>query len=498
MYIMFYKILFLLTGLWVSLLADAHSGKPRTYVIIDTDCAADDLRAICMLLGDHDIEVMAVTTSEGALTPQEGKQKVEALLHSFYHQGIPVAAGRSVDAPAPRWRSIAQQVTWGKPVSGTATDLSAKDLMLQAIGQEKRPVTLLCLGPLTNVSDLLTEKPDIKERIARVVWYNSGQQPIKGVNYETDPVAAKHVMESGVPMVLVSALKEESAPLDRQFLTELARMQSSTYARKVAQTHSTPPLRELVRDEHLRLWDELVVLAISAPQLFNKTVLSPTVEWYSINTAQDILPIEEQLLTIYRGPENVDGKVFYHFPLDEGYYIRDIMPIIGRAVQRYGLSEFRAAVLTNELHGHLGIYATVGVKMGIRAREYFNIGVDDMQVITYAGSQPPVSCLNDGLQVSTGGTLGHGLITVADIPKPEIRPEATFNFKGKQVTIRMKPEYAQRVREDLRKGIEMYGADTEANWQYVRQLAVQYWLDWDRHDIFDILPQNISTYATKK
>lgn len=128
------------------------------------------------------------------------------------------------------------------------------------------------------------------------------------------------------------------------------------------------------------------------------------------------------------------------------------MPIIGRAVQRYGLSEFRAAVLTNELHGHLGIFATVGVKMGIRAREYFDIGVDDMHVTTYAGNRPPVSCLNDGLQVSTGGTLGHGLITVAEVKAGDTRPEATFTFKNKKVTLRLKPEYERRVREDLKKG----------------------------------------------
>ncbi len=47
--------------------------------------------------------------------------------------------------------------------------------------------------------------------------------------------------------------------------------------------------------------------------------------------------------------------------------------------------------------------ATIGVKMGIRAREYFNIGVDDILVTTYAGHKPPVSCMNDGLQVGNGG-----------------------------------------------------------------------------------------------
>lgn len=488
---MFHKILLLFTALLCTLLVSAHSGKPRMYVIVDTDCAADDLRTLCMLLGDHDIEVMAITTSEGALPPRQGKQKVKGLLNHFYHQGIPVAAGKPVDAPSPRWREIARQTYWGDstylPAIGGPAELSAKELIVRTIENEKKPVTLICLGPLTNIDDVLTEQPQLKNKIARLLWYNNGNQPMSGINYAIDPEAAQKVMASGIPMILVSSSTPQSAPISREFLTELSRIQSSPYARKVAESHATPPLRELIKEEHLRIWDELTVLALYAPQLFNRTTLSPTVEWYSIDTPQQILPVEEQILAIYRGPENIDGKIFYHFPLDESYYIRDIMPIIGRAVQRYGLSEFRAAVLTNELHGHLGIFATVGVKMGIRAREYFDIGVDDMQVKTYAGNKPPVSCLNDGLQVSTGGTLGHGLITIAKIRETDTRPEATFTFKGKQVTIRLKPEYERQVREDLRKGVEMYGTDTPENWQYVRDLAVKYWLDWDRHEIFDIV-----------
>lgn len=482
-----HKLFLLGTILSLTLTALAHSGKPRMYAIVDTDCAADDLRTLCMLLGDHDIEILAITTSEGALTPQQGYQHVKALLNDFYHQGIPVAAGREVHAPAPQWRNIARTIPWGDSIPADTPELTAKELLIKTIENEKKPVILICLGALTNISDALTDNPRLKEKINRLVWYNSGASPTSGVNYETDPASARKVMDSGINMLLVSSTDQASAPVDRQFLTELGYLQNSRYAQKVAETHAIPPLRELIRDEHLRIWDELTVLALNSPQLFNKDSLSPTIEWYSIDVPRKIRPIEQQILAVYRGPENTEGKVFYHFPLDEGYYIRDIMPIIGRAVQRYGLSEFRAAVLTNELHGHLGIFATVGVKMGIRAREYFDIGVDDMHVTTYAGNRPPVSCLNDGLQVSTGGTLGHGLITVAEVKAGDTRPEATFTFKDKKVTLRLKPEYERRVREDLKKGIETYGADTEANWQYVRDLAIQYWLDWDRHEIFDIL-----------
>lgn len=488
--------------LMLTLTVVAHSGKPRTYAIIDTDCAPDDLRTICMLLGDRDVEILAITTSTGALTPAEGCQKVKALLNQFYHQGIPVAPGAEIKATAPKWRSTCQQVYWGEPVAEPIVDstaMTAKDLLIRTISHETKPVTLICLGALTNINDALTGQPELKEKIKRLIWYNSGAQPMTGANFETDPQAAIQMMDSGVPMMLVSASHPSSAPVDRLFLAELGRNQSSRYAQKVAECHATPPLRDLVRDEHLRIGDELTVVALNSPQLFNVDSIAPAIKWYSIDTPRKILPIEQQILAIYQGPENAEGKIFYHFPLEESYYIRDIMPIVGRAVQRHGLSEFRAAVLANELHSHPDIYATIGVKMGIRAREYFHTGVDDMHITTYAGNRLPMSCLNDGLQVSTGGTLGHGLITIDTMAADSARPEATFAFKDKKVTLRLKPEYQQRVKADIQKGVETYGAGTEANRQYIRDLTIQYWLDWDRHQIFEIVPESeTSLYANNR
>ena len=77
--------------------ADAHSGKARFHMVIDTDGAADDLRTLCMLLGNREAEVLAVTASEGALTPAQAAAQTAALLRAFHHEGIPVArAARSV------------------------------------------------------------------------------------------------------------------------------------------------------------------------------------------------------------------------------------------------------------------------------------------------------------------------------------------------------------------------------------------------------------------
>ena len=122
--------------------------------------------------------------------------------------------------------------------------------------------------------------------------------------------------------------------------------------------------------------------------------------------------------------------------------------------------------------------------MGLRAREFYNIGIDDIKIITWAGRKPPLSCMNDGLQVSTGGTLGHGLIFLAD--DSENLPMALFSYKDRTVIIKLKDEYLNIVRNDIRKCVTEYGNLTEEYWSCVRRLAIDYWLQWDRNLMFDL------------
>ena len=251
------------------------------------------------------------------------------------------------------------------------------------------------------------------------------------------------------------------------------------YARKIADTHRAAPLAKRVDDRHLQAWDDLV-----APELFAARKISGTVETCTLPDEVTPPQVQARMLAILRGKPDSESRVFYGFPVQSELYAADVVPIIDSAIARHGLSEWRAGVLTNELHGHLGIYATIGVKMGIRAREYFNIGVDDILVTTYAGHNPPISCMNDGLQVGTGASVGHGLITVAETGRPH--PEACISFKDNTIRLALKPEYAERIRRDVKKGIELYGDLTEAYWLYVRELALRYWLDFDRHEIFDM------------
>ena len=154
------------------------------------------------------------------------------------------------------------------------------------------------------------------------------------------------------------------------------------------------------------------------------------------------------------------------------------------AITRYGLEEWKANVITDEFHRHLGVFSIVGAKMGIKARELFGVGADMLEVITYAGTKPPYSCLNDGIQVSTGATLGMGTIRLGTHGKT--RPSAIFKYKNRSVRISLKKEYLEQVDADIKEGIMKFGLMDDGYWKLIRHNALKYWAEWDRNKIFDV------------
>ncbi len=482
-----HKLFISLFFLTLCLFVKAHSGKARFHVIIDTDGAADDLRAICMLLGNREIEVLAITTSEGALAPDSAAVKVKSLLHHFYHEGIPVAAGRKLNIKPPQWRKQSEQIDWGSRAGIIVPGQPAKDLIIQTLEKEDEKVVFVCLGALTNLNDVLNAKPQIKDRIERVVWYNNAAKPLSGPNYDSDRASANKVLANGVPVEIVSAGEKNTITIDGRYINMVSKV-DNIYAKQITETHRTGILAPVVVSGHMKAWDDLAVVYLFAPELFVTTKTSTSVSSCSLpdaHAAEQALNIISQILA---GKPDSENRVFYHFPEDPSFYAADVASVMKDIIALHGHSEWRAGVLTNELHGHLGIYASIGVKMGLRAREYFNIGVDDIAVVSYAGSKPPISCMNDGLQVSTGGTIGHGLITVANDAR--IRPEASFTFKGKTIRMKLKQQYASQIRNDVSEGIRRHGDLTEAYWLYIRSLAIKYWQEFDRHNIFEMYVEN--------
>lgn len=461
-----------------------HSGKARFHVIIDTDGAPDDLRAISLCFASRDIEVLAIVTSDGMLSASQAFSKVCDMLNGFGHQGIPAGKGQDQNREDNGCRVFCNALPWSIAGNDFRFDETpATEVIRNTLISEDEPVIYLCMGPMTNLAAFLNGFPDLAGGISEVLWYNSGGLDRSGTNFGFDEESALSVIESGLRIVIADASHQEMMKIDREFLGRVG-AEKGKYPELIALSHSGEEILSKIDGHYLGLWDDNLPVYLTRPELYNITEASAGNVAFVVPADTD--SIRESLIKML-DQYDVRSKVFSGFPFDMGLYADDVAPVVGQIIGNHGPEEFRLAVLTNELHGHLGIYAVIGVKMGLRAREYFGVGIDDIHVLSFAGSTPPVSCMNDGLQVSTGATVGHGLMHVA--AAKEAKPAAQFTFGNRSVSLELRPEYLEQVRNDIREGIALYGLNSEEYWLHVRKLAIRYWLEWDRGEIFILTKQ---------
>ena len=176
------------------------------------------------------------------------------------------------------------------------------------------------------------------------------------------------------------------------------------------------------------------------------------------------------------------NHIFKHYVIDPTLYVADIASIAIPTIQRYGNEEWQCTTLTCQLHGHVGIYSLLGAKMGLYARKQMKAEPYTLHVISHAGNTPPMSCFNDGLQVAAGSTLGHGLMEIKNNTQPRI--EAEFMGSDARLHLRLKQEYTDIIQNEVALAFARYGDEVEY-WHQIRQLAIKYWLEWNRDKIFE-------------
>ena len=172
------------------------------------------------------------------------------------------------------------------------------------------------------------------------------------------------------------------------------------------------------------------------------------------------------------------------YPRDPMLFNEIVMPYVDRIIDTHGIEEWKAVLLTNELHRHLGMWSIIGAKMGIRAREVLGAPFDQMEVISFCGYDPPFSCTNDGIQVSTGASLGRGTITNTHLGQPE----AIFIYNGKRLLLKVKPQVKSEIGKVIKALSKKYGFRSPKYFQELDKISVKYWLEWDRDKIFDEIP----------
>jgi len=470
------RLLIILLGLTINLALSSHPWKPGHYVIIDTDGGIDDMKAISMMLASPDVRVLAVTVSPGALNTADAYIKVRSLLNSFYHEGIPVGINRDCKFKSPDFPA-ALNSEWGKETGLAENDApDCLSLIEQILSAEKTKISFICLGGMTTAAQAITGIPVFRQQVKEIIWSAVGLTDKKGFNYNIDARAAENIFKNEIPVKVVLSSGDENFYNEAcikaisEIPTKYAEKISAFFKSEAAKSHTYSYSGN----------DELVAICLHYPELFKNTAKANNIESSPGNTEM----LRQASLKILAGETVAKNQVIKKFPADPSFYFDDIAPSVNDIIGKYGKEEWVTGVITNELHRHLGVFTIVGVKMGIRAREYFNTGVDEFSAVSYAGSVPPLSCMNDGIQVSTGATPGHGLLTVIN-DAPTI-PSVEFEYLNHKIKLTLRPELTEKISSELKEINFIYGLDSDIYWELVREKSIKYWLSLDRHDIFVI------------
>ncbi|MFH1154589.1 MAG: nucleoside hydrolase [Pseudomonadota bacterium] len=459
-------------------------------VIVDTDMGSDDARALILLFNSGTVDVRLMVTSDGVLDPGTGQDVLIRLLDALHRPDIPTFRGISLSLDPPQFRELNQSLAWpgeSRPNRDFPQAAeTASNTIIRAIRSSDTALVYLCLGPMTNLAEALRQDPGIASRIDTVVYL--GQSPESrspGWNTLRDRDAAAAVYASGLRIVGVG-LADEDYPLFDQNLMNRIKKQETPLALLLARIHDTPDMHRAIASGHMKVWDEMAVIYMSRPGAFDMKAETAYPASQRLDRF-DLAAVLETYLKLLGNPSDFhlderSSVVLSAFPTDPNLMKKDVAGSVQEIIRRHGLEEWKACLLTNELHRHLGIYSLVGAKMGIRARELLAAPFDSLEVVSGAGFKPPLSCMNDGLQVSTGASLGRGTIRVEE---EGTAPSARFCHNGVVAELRLKPEYVARIQSDISEAVHRFGGMGPDYFNHIRQLSIGYWQEFDREKLFD-------------
>jgi len=284
--------LILSTGCTLPATAPAATSPARTtahprVLVIDTDMAADDWLAILYVLQRSDVTLAAITvTGAGEAQCAPGVQHALGLVTLAGDARVPVACGRETPLRGEHvfpggWRDRVDSLL-GLPLPDgpeTVSNQTAVELLATTIQASPDTVTLLTLGPLTNVAEALQADPSLAEQIDGIyvmggavnVPGNVGasgvgiDNPVAEWNVYVDPYAANIVLQSGVPITLVPLGATNHVPLTRTFYDNLKSNHASPEATFVYDVLTEQ--RAFIDSGGYSFWDPLAAAIVTDDSL---------------------------------------------------------------------------------------------------------------------------------------------------------------------------------------------------------------------------------------
>ncbi len=192
-------------------------------VILDTDPGIDDTMAIAYALCHPDIELMGLTTVFGNVNIEKATRNAQYVLHMLGASNVKVAKGAAVPIvqdPMPHAEFVHGEDGIGNcfdtsityDPSAAHTTLHAQDAADYIIEQAKRhpgEITLIAVGPLTNIAIALQREPKLPDLVQQLIIMGGtvtepgNVSPVTEANFLGDPHAADQVLGAAWPATIV-------------------------------------------------------------------------------------------------------------------------------------------------------------------------------------------------------------------------------------------------------------------------------------------------------
>ncbi|WP_097143656.1 ribonucleoside hydrolase RihC, partial [Salmonella enterica] len=201
------------------------------HIILDTDPGIDDAAAIAAALFAPQLDLQLITTVAGNVSVEKTTRNALQLLH-FWNSDIPLAQGAATPLLRPLRDAAYVHGESGmegydfvdhqrQPLAKPAF-IAIRDVLMNA----PEPMTLVAIGPLTNIALLLMHYPECACNIRRLVLMGGSAgrgnfTPNAEFNIAVDPEAAALVFRSGLEIVMCGLDVTNQAMLSPDFLNKL-------------------------------------------------------------------------------------------------------------------------------------------------------------------------------------------------------------------------------------------------------------------------------------
>jgi inosine-uridine nucleoside N-ribohydrolase len=263
-------------------------------IVLDCDPGHDDAIALLLALASPELEVRGVTTTYGNQTLEKTTENALRVLELVGREDVSVAAG--ADRPLERERVVAAHVHGESGLDGPALPPARTAPVSDdaaAFIAERRPLTLVATGPLTNVARYLDEHgADGVERVVLMggAIAEGNYTPAAEFNVWCDPEAAQRVFSSGLEVTMVGLDVTHKALLGPEleqrlraagrigtFVAELnvffSRYHRRTYGWEGAPIHDAVAVAYLIQPELLEMRHRNVEVELESELTRGRTVV---------------------------------------------------------------------------------------------------------------------------------------------------------------------------------------------------------------------------------